>query len=221
MSWDNIWESVFRSRSWGKYPGEELVRFVASNFYDKVRTNVKILELGCGPGANMWYLANEGFPVYGIEGSEAAVGEAVKRLNAEVPKWEGSIIQGDFSKKLPFPDGEFDAVLDNEAVYCNDYATSKNIYNEANRVLKPDGKLFVRTFSDKCVGYGTGVEIGYNAFNVTQGPMSGLGFTRFTSKTDLDDLLAGYAVESIDLVCRTSGGLSSGFIEEWIVVAVK
>jgi len=33
MAWDPIWERVFSSQAWGKYPGEDLIRFVARNFY--------------------------------------------------------------------------------------------------------------------------------------------------------------------------------------------
>ena len=35
MSWDPVWENVFQNQSWGKYPSENLVRFVARNFYNK------------------------------------------------------------------------------------------------------------------------------------------------------------------------------------------
>ena len=62
MSWDNIWDEVFRSQPWGKYPSEDVIRFVARNFYKAPdRSSVKILEVGCGPGANLWYIAKERF----------------------------------------------------------------------------------------------------------------------------------------------------------------
>ena len=58
MSWDDQWETLFASRAWGRYPPEELVRFVARSFGDAPdRASVRILELGCGPGANVWFLA--------------------------------------------------------------------------------------------------------------------------------------------------------------------
>lgn len=62
MSNDNIWNSVFKNQEWGKYPSEDLIRFIARNFYSiKNRLDVKVLEIGCGPGANIWFLAREGF----------------------------------------------------------------------------------------------------------------------------------------------------------------
>lgn len=34
-SWDPIWEKVFKDNEWGKYPGENLIQFVARNFYKR------------------------------------------------------------------------------------------------------------------------------------------------------------------------------------------
>jgi tRNA G46 methylase TrmB len=58
LGWDPVWESIFQERDWGKYPGEELIRFVARNFYSfEDRKSVKLLEVGCGTGANLWFMA--------------------------------------------------------------------------------------------------------------------------------------------------------------------
>ena len=55
---DRAWEEIFRSREWGKYPPEHLVRFIAGNFYGVPnRGAVGLLEIGCGPGANAWFMA--------------------------------------------------------------------------------------------------------------------------------------------------------------------
>lgn len=62
-----------------------MIRFIARNFY-KVnnRESIKILEVGCGPGANLWYMNREGFTVYGIDGSETAIKKAEKRLKEDI-----------------------------------------------------------------------------------------------------------------------------------------
>ena len=59
-SWDAQWEEVFRSRKWGRYPPEELVRFIATHFKDTRSPPATILELGCGGGANTWFMARQG-----------------------------------------------------------------------------------------------------------------------------------------------------------------
>ena len=101
MAWDNSWENLFKKRDWGKYPNEELIKFIARYFYRvSDRAKVKILELGCGPGANIWYLAREKFNVHGIDGSKTAIKKCIKRLNEEVFHWKGKIQVGDIQDKL-------------------------------------------------------------------------------------------------------------------------
>ena len=69
--WDKGWDKIFSTQEWGKYPGEELIRFIARNFYAAPnRKDIRILEVGCGTGANLWFLAKEGFNAFGIDGSQ-------------------------------------------------------------------------------------------------------------------------------------------------------
>jgi SAM-dependent methyltransferase len=172
--WDSVWEGVFSRQAWGRYPGEDLIRFVARNFYSHAqRADVRILEVGCGPGANLWFLAREGFAFAGIDGSAAAITQAQQRLDAEVPGWRdrGSLDVGDIVN-LPFPSGHFDAVIDNECVYCNDFESSVRIYNEMARVTKSGGKLFARTFAAGSWVDGEGELIGRNYWRCSAGPLA-------------------------------------------------
>ncbi|EAL1485109.1 SAM-dependent methyltransferase, partial [Campylobacter coli] len=46
-----FWENIFSNKEWGKYPSENLIRFIARNFYNvKNRNEIRILELGLGTG---------------------------------------------------------------------------------------------------------------------------------------------------------------------------
>jgi len=125
MTWDSVWEEIHKSREWGKYPSEPLVRFVASNFL-KMQTGktLRMLEIGCGTGANLWFLAREGIETFGIEGSAFAVKKARERLDREAPDWRGCITEGDIID-LPFDAEFFDAVIDVEAVTHNEFANAK------------------------------------------------------------------------------------------------
>ena len=33
--WDKGWDKIFSTAEWGKYPGEELIRFIARNFFSR------------------------------------------------------------------------------------------------------------------------------------------------------------------------------------------
>jgi SAM-dependent methyltransferase len=220
MAWDPVWEDVFKEQPWGKYPGEDLIRFIARNFYQAPnRNNIKVLEVGCGTGANLWYMAREGFSVYGIDGSDTAISQARERLDAECRGWTGDLLVGDIGQ-LPFADDFFDAVIDNEVVYCNSYEQSQAIYREMSRVTRPGGKLFSRTFAVGSWGEGTGLHVGHNAWIVAEGPLLNKGYSRFTDLVELEDLLRGFLITEVEELKRTMGGRQHK-INEWIVLAVK
>lgn len=217
-----IWDNVFINHTWGKYPSEDLIRFIARTFYGVPnRSQVRFLELGCGPGANLWYLAREGFRFVGIDGSATAIAQASQRLDEECLGWRdhSELHIGDVGN-LPFPTETFDAVIDNECVYCNSYESSERIYSEAYRVLNKGGSLFVRTFASGCWGDGTGQPAGHNAWFCAEGPLEGKGFSRFTSLDELPMLLEGFELRDTELISR-SANERKHVITEWIVNAIK
>jgi len=222
LAWDPVWEEIFSSRAWGKYPSEDLIRFVARNYYRAPdRSKVMGLELGCGPGCNLWFLAREGFAAFGVDGSATAVKQAKDRLDAECPGWRenGEIREGDF-KNLPYADESFDFVIDNEAVYANSFDISVEVYSEAARVLKKDGLIFVRTFSNGSWGDSTGKSLGYNAWECSEGASVGHGYARYSDLDDLPRLLERFEIQSTEQITRTEGNLSHS-VKEWLVIARK
>ena len=220
MAWDPIWENVFSSQAWGKYPGEDLIRFVARNFYrEPDRARIKLLEVGCGPGANLWFMAREGFSVYGVDGSATAVEQARQRLDLECPGWKGELHCGDMSR-LPFADGGFDAVIDNEAIYCNPIDASRVIYGEMARVTRPGNKLYSRTFATGSWGDGTGETAGHNAWVVAEGPLHGKGYSRFTGRDEIAALVQGFSVTEVALLTR-SYEHETRTVREWLIAGTK
>jgi len=203
MTWDPVWEEVFQSQAWGKYPSEDLIRFVARNFYDAAdRSQINLLEAGCGPGANLWFLTREGFQAHGVDGSQTAINLAHSRLDRECPGWQGKLHRGDI-RRLPYPDMTFDGAIDVECIYSNPFDASREIYQELARVTKAGGKLFSRTFARDSWGDGTGVSAGHHAWFCSHGPLAGKGFSRFTSLDEISDLVSGWQVRSIEMITHT------------------
>ena len=128
MTWDPIWEQIFRERDWGRYPPEELIRFVARYFYRASdRGQIKILEIGCGPGANIWFLAREGFDAYGIDGSETAIAKAERALKEEGLKARLQV--GDINSLCRlYPSSYFDALVDVACLQCNGTAGYRDYF---------------------------------------------------------------------------------------------
>lgn len=220
--WDPIWEEIFGSRDWGKYPSEDLIRFVARNFYQiPDRANVRILEVGCGPGANLWFLAREGFHVAGVDGSQTAITKAMRRLDAECPGWRtrGELKVGDIAR-LPYADAVFDAVIDNEALSCNGFAEARGMYAEIARVLKPQGRLYSRTFAAGSWGDGTGESLGGGAWICAEGPLEGKGVARFTAEADIPELTAPFELDSIELLTWSSDNRRHT-VKEWLIYGTR
>lgn len=92
----------------GQVSPEELIKFIARNYYSAPdRKSVKMLEVGSGTGANIWYLSREGFDATGIDGSSVGVERAKERLKKE--SLPARVVVGDIVT-LPFADSTFDCV---------------------------------------------------------------------------------------------------------------
>lgn len=194
-----VWEEVFRNKEWGKYPPIPLVRFIARNYYNTPdRSKIKVLELGAGTGANLWYLAREGFTVYAIEYSKTGIEKIKQRLRQEgLEDRLADIVQGDYFEVLDnFPDEFFDVIIDIESLYCNNFSKTRAIIEKAVNKLKPDGRFFSITFADGTMGLEGGEEIDYHMVVPKYGPLAGLGPQRYTTKEDIDKL---YKHENTDI----------------------
>lgn len=209
MAWDPVWEDIYRARPWGRYPGEDVIRFVAGNFYVAPdRSAVRLLEVGSGTGANLWYMAREGFCVHGIDRSETAVELTRQRLDRECPGWRsagGEVLTGDMAS-LPHPDAFFDAALDVVATCYSTFAEARLIYAELARVVKPGGLLFVRTFERGCWGDGTGTMVDRNMWSCSEGHLAGFGATRFTGQEELAELLPDWQLDRVEHSSLSEGG---------------
>jgi len=218
-SWDANWEKVFQSQEWGKYPPEELIRFVAKNYYSAAdRSKVHFLDLGCGPGPGAWYLSREGFSVKGIDGSATAIDRARKRFSSE--GLAGEFTVGDFNK-LPYNDGEFDAVIDLAAIQHNPMANIREVISEASRVLKKGGLLFLMMISKCAYGDGIGREIEPGTFtDINEGPAAGKGTIHFFSEQEIRQLLANFKIISLELSMRSLDA-QKHWHKSFVVVAQK
>lgn len=202
MAWDKIWEDIFKSREWAKYPPEELIRFIARNYYkEKKREKVKILDVGCGTGAATWYLSREGFSAFGIDGSESGIRAAKKRFKGE--KLKGNFIVGDIAN-LPYSDNTFDCAIDIVAIQHNNLASRNRIISKIYRTLKPGGKIFSMMVAKGTWGYNSGKEIEKNTFiNIKKGPFTDRGLIHFSEEKEIRKLLKGFKNIEIEISSYT------------------
>lgn len=125
-----------------RYPNEALLAFLAAHYFlipVEQRDKVKILELGCGSGANLWMLAHEGFSAHGIDFAPTGLSychEVLKQWNVSA-----ELMLGDMTA-LPYSANSFDAVVDVVSLQHLNYSQHEQTFAETLRVLKPGGRFF-------------------------------------------------------------------------------
>ncbi len=220
--WNKGWDNLFDAQEWGKYPSEELIRFIARKFYKKNdKSSVKILEIGCGTGANIWYLAREGFSAYGLDGSKVALTKAEERLNSENLKFK--LIHSD-AIKIPFSNNFFDAVIDIECIYANNLESTSKIINEVYRVLKNNGYFFSKTFMTGMSGSDSGIRLEgeENTFlKIDNSPLHNqYGIIRLTSEEEIPKIYGKFQNLNWDYIYRTDNNKKDK-IGEWLITCSK
>ena len=219
-----IWENIFSKKEWGKYPSEAVIRFIARNFYNASdRNKIKILELGLGTGANLWFCAREGFRVSGIEFTQSGIERFKKRMNAENLNTQiDTILQGDYFEKLDeLPDESFDAFMDSYSLAYNDFDKTKAIIDKAVKKLKSGGKFLSITPSLKNEGFDENSALGYHLSKPTTGTDAFTGVIRFCDDSDINKLYNGanYEITSIKNITQSQNGEVE--IDLYIVEGVK
>jgi SAM-dependent methyltransferase len=106
--------------AWEKYPPQAALR---------------LLDAGCGTGANLTHFQSRTNRVYGIDLSPDALHHCVARRHHTLARASAAT--------LPFPDGIFDVVLSCDVLYHQGIADPIAALRELRRVLKPGGLLLL------------------------------------------------------------------------------
>ena len=210
------------------YPNEQLVWFIAANYFSiphAERHRVRILEVGCGNGRNLWMLAKEGFTVYGVDASATAIEVARTHLQ---DKWgvQVHLYVGSFDS-LPFDNDYFDAVCDVVSLQHTSLNGSRRALAEIRRCLKPRGLFFSYRLSDASIMYqcsgGQYVDAA-TVDNISDPsmPLANNGQTSFWSPVIAREILQeqGFSLINVERYGRTYGG-GTQYVEYLAIVGVK
>jgi SAM-dependent methyltransferase len=128
-----------------RYPNEELLRFFGRHYFPMPREQrraIRVLDMGCGSGANLWMAAREGFDAHGVDLSSEAIGLCAQMLESwgvAAPLHIASMTD------CPYPAASFDVVVDVFSSYCLDQSGFAVFLDEAARLLRPGGRFFSYT----------------------------------------------------------------------------
>lgn len=112
--------------------------------------NAKILDAGCGEGRNLAYCLKNGMDVFGIDQNP----EAIQFLKLIAKQYKVQDLDARFQvmrlEKILFPDATFDVIICSAVLhFAKDKEHFANMMKELARLLKPSGKIFIRTMTDR------------------------------------------------------------------------
>jgi len=146
----NFWNKEYKQKSHlalSTNPSEDLEKFTRYLEREHGRAYLNplasVLDLGCGNGRNLVYLANEfGMRGIGYDISSEAIAQA-KKLSGNLPlSYEVRSIAG----VLSAPDASQTVVLDMMTSHFLNKDERHHLYSEVNRVLRQGGWYFLKTF---------------------------------------------------------------------------
>jgi cyclopropane fatty-acyl-phospholipid synthase-like methyltransferase len=171
----NAWDEIFKQR--GRVftkPHENLPR-VVKLLKDKQASTV--LDLGCGTGRHVVFLAKSGFSVFGLDNSTEGIRSTHRWLANE--GLVADLRLQSMTEKLPYANDQFDAVISIQVIHHADITTIRSIVKEVERVLKSGGLLFITV--PKLRNQGTTFEqIEPGTFIPLDGPEKGVPHHYFT-----------------------------------------
>jgi SAM-dependent methyltransferase len=98
----------------------------------------EVLDVGCGAGSNVLFLAQSGYRAHGIDLSPGAV--AAARARAAESRLSVDIQEGDVLA-LSFSAASLDGIVDNGCFHTLPLARREDYAREVHRVLRPEGSL--------------------------------------------------------------------------------
>src|SRR3990172_2305781 len=113
MTFSKEWDYRYKENTnMSTWPWSDLVSYVKR--YVHLTKNSRVLELGCGAGANIPFFLSLGVKYYSIEGSAIMV----NKLKKKFPNLQENIVVGDFTQNIPFSKS-FDLVIDRSSLTHN------------------------------------------------------------------------------------------------------
>jgi SAM-dependent methyltransferase len=196
MAFSKEWEICYRNnRQMSIWPWSDLISYVM-RYAKPTSADYKVLELGCGPGANIPFFNKLGILYYSIDGSRTIVQKVWKRF----PECKKNIKVGDFTKRIPF-EVEFDLVIDRASLTHNNTKDIQKTIALVFEKLKPGGKFigidwFSTLHSDFSKGKSSGDN--YSREGIKDGLFANLGKVHFADKQHILRLFAKYEMEMLE-----------------------
>ena len=189
--WENVYQDGEHLSVW---PWSELISLF-KRYVDFKGNSLRVLELGCGAGANIPFFLALGADYHAIEGSKTIVSQ----LHERFPNLKNKIVVGDFCRILPA--GEFDVIVDRGALTCNSLQAITDCLRICHDQLIEGGKYIgVDWFSTTYPEFRGGVqaEDEWTRTGYTAGNLANIGRIHFSDKEHLLELFSDFEMMVIE-----------------------
>lgn len=221
MTFSQEWDQRYsESTHMSVWPWSDLVSLVYRYGKEAIAQRGRVLELGCGAGANIPLFLSLQMQYHALEGSPAIVNQ----LHQRFPELRETIRCADFTAEQPF-DGAFDFVIDRGSLTHNNTEAIRRGLGLAWQALKPGGYFFgVDWFSTNHSDYTEGEPTNdpYTRTHYTSGQFTDVGRVHFSDADHLRDIFQQFDVKLLE------EKIQRRFIPEgnhqfagWIIVARK
>jgi ubiquinone/menaquinone biosynthesis C-methylase UbiE len=126
-----------------------------------------VLDLGCGSGRHTAYLAEQGFSVYGIDISDEGIHKAGQKVHNS--GHHAVLTTGSIFHKLPYQTNFFDSIISTKVLHNGRIKDIRNAIKESERVLKPQGVIFVSVRKTSAKNHTTWKEVAPQTYIRTAG----------------------------------------------------
>lgn len=198
-SFDQTWEREVYSagKQLNRYPYDDVVTFM---FRRSSPAPASVLEIGSGPGNNLWFVEREGWTGHGVDAAPSSVIHAARRLGAE--GLSARLAVADFTQ-LPFRDASFSTILDRAALTCAGQSVAAVALRECARVARARGSLLFTPYSAAHSSTSFGRDAGDGVVShITRG-LVGVGAIAFYDESDISRTLgAAWEIDDLQHVVR-------------------
>ena len=183
------------------WPWSDLVSYVMRYTNHDVN-EFKVLELGCGAGANIPFFLSIGSIYHGIDGSE----EIIQNLKEKFSQIESKLKVGDFTKEITFNE-TFDLIIDRGSLTCNNIQSIKNCLKLIFDKLNDKGRFIgidLYSVKDSEFANGQEAEDKFTRTNFSDGPFMNTGRVHFFDKNSILELFSDFKIIKLEHKEHTS-----------------